>query len=373
MLNYEFPPIGGGGGRAHLNLLKEYSKTDDVEVDVLTSRPTPGFDVEQFSDNILIYKVGIHKKHLHYWQKTEVVEWLFKAYSRYKKLLNNSRYDVVHAFFGIPTGWLCYKSRKKLPYIISLRGSDVPGQNKRLGLDYKLLSPIFKKIWKNASALIACSNGLKERALRFFPVVNIDVIANGVDTEKFKPAENKKSRKLNLITVGRLSETKRVGTLIDAVDIIKNKGIDVSLVIVGDGRLRSSLDQQILNKKLSDNVKITGFVKSEEMPRYYNSSDLYLSATMQEGMSNAMLEAMASSLPIITTKCEGVEELIDDNGIVVEPGSKAIAEATNQVAQDEQRYETMCIAARNKAEQFSWRAAAEQYIKCYHNIVAGKG
>jgi hypothetical protein len=64
MLNYEFPPIGGGAGKAHLCLLKEFSGRQDLEIHVLTSAPRPGFTVEEFSDNIRIYKVGLHKRDL---------------------------------------------------------------------------------------------------------------------------------------------------------------------------------------------------------------------------------------------------------------------------------------------------------------------
>ena len=64
MLNYEFPPIGGGAANAHLNILKEYSKMPDIKVDVLTSMPKPGFAVENLSENITVFKVGVHKKQL---------------------------------------------------------------------------------------------------------------------------------------------------------------------------------------------------------------------------------------------------------------------------------------------------------------------
>ena len=87
MLNYEFPPIGGGGGNAHLNLLKEYANLDNLHVDVLTSAAEPGFFKEKFAPNINIFKVGIHKKSLHHWRKIEVIEWLFKANRHYKKMV----------------------------------------------------------------------------------------------------------------------------------------------------------------------------------------------------------------------------------------------------------------------------------------------
>ena len=76
MLNYEFPPIGGGAGQAHLCLLKEYTDYDNLTIDVLTSAPKPSSIKEKFSENVTIYKVGIHKKNLHFWRKIEVIEWL---------------------------------------------------------------------------------------------------------------------------------------------------------------------------------------------------------------------------------------------------------------------------------------------------------
>ena len=147
MLNYEFPPIGGGAGQAHLAILKQYAGKSDLQVDVLASAPKPGFAVQKLSDNVTIYTVGVHKKNLHYWRKIEVVEWVARATPPYRRLLKENRYDLVHAFFGLPTGWLCYRTANRLPYIISLRGSDVPGGHARLQLEYKLLGPLLKRIW----------------------------------------------------------------------------------------------------------------------------------------------------------------------------------------------------------------------------------
>ncbi|MHC4740086.1 MAG: glycosyltransferase family 4 protein, partial [Planctomycetota bacterium] len=74
MLNYEFPPVGGGAGQAHHSLLKQYAKIHNLKIELLTSAPKPGFFEEQFSANITIYKVGVHKKSLHHWRKIEVIE-----------------------------------------------------------------------------------------------------------------------------------------------------------------------------------------------------------------------------------------------------------------------------------------------------------
>jgi L-malate glycosyltransferase len=376
MLNYEFPPIGGGAGKAHLAILKQYAGKSDLQVDVLASAPKPGFSVQKLSENVTLYTVGVHKKNLHYWRKIEVVEWVARATPPYRRLLKENRYDLVHAFFGLPTGWLCYRTANRLPYIISLRGSDVPGGHARLQLEYKLLGPLLKRIWTDASALVACSDGLKSRALRFLPSANIDVIPNGIDLDKFHPAPGRGlSGELKLLTVGRLSVTKRCEMLVEAVEILSRQGKNVRLTISGGGGLLDELKNLIEQKKLTAIINLTGRIESEKMPDVYGAHDMFVSASMQEGMSNAMLEAIASGLPIITTRCEGVDELILDNGngIVVEKDSaEALAEAINNLAENKQAYGAMCALARRRAENFGWDKVADGYIKLYQQVLGKK-
>jgi glycosyltransferase involved in cell wall biosynthesis len=371
MLNYEFPPIGGGAAKANLCLLQQYTSRDDLQIDVLTSAPKPGFVSEKFSDNINIHKVGIHKKDLHFWRRIEVIEWLFKAGFYYRRLLREKDYDLAHAFFGFPTGWLCYRNAGKLPYIISLRGSDVPGQHARLQLDYKILAPVFGAIWKKASVLVACSEGLKERALLFMPSVSIDVIPNGVELDRFFPAEtSEKSKVLRLLTVGRLSVTKRIEMLIDAVDILHRTACKLHMTIVGGGQMERQLRKIVTERDLSDVIKITGRIDSKKMPDLYRQNDIFISASMQEGMSNAMLEAMASGLPIVTTRCEGLAELIDGNGLIIERDNiEDIAKAVKRLADNPELYKQMSIAARKQAEKFDWANIASSYIEQYRKII----
>jgi glycosyltransferase involved in cell wall biosynthesis len=87
-------------------------------------------------------------------------------------------------------------------------------------------------------------------------------------------------------------------------------------------------------------------------------------------MSNAMLEAMASGLPIITTRCEGVDELIADNGIIVErANADEIAGAVRSLADNRQGRRKMAVAARSRAEQFTWSSAASQHLELYDKLL----
>jgi glycosyltransferase involved in cell wall biosynthesis len=376
MLNYEFPPLGGGGGQAHLALLHQYAGQRDLQVDVLTSAPDPGFSEEQFAANITIRRVGIHKNDLHLWRRREVLEWLFKARSHYRRLLGQASYDLVHAFFGFPTGWLCYRTARRLPYIISLRGSDVPGANARLKLDYRLLGPlVFKPIWRKAAALVACSAGLQARAVQFLPSAQIEVIPNGVDLEKFHPPGVRSPRKepdapmLRLVTVGRLSATKRLPLLVETMEWLGRRGGRVHLTIVGGGALEAELGRRLQEKNLRGTVTLAGRHDAGRMPEIYREHDVFVSASMQEGMSNAMLEAMASGLPIVTTRCEGVDELIADNGIIVDdPQPAALAAALEKLAGSPKTLKTMSTAARQQAARFSWGAVAQAYLRLYAKV-----
>jgi glycosyltransferase involved in cell wall biosynthesis len=374
MLNYEFPPIGGGAGKAHLAILRQFAGQKELSVDVLTSAPSPGFSKYNLSDNVTIYTVGVHKKNLHFWRKIEVVEWVAKAGRHYKRLIKENNYDLVHAFFGLPTGWLCYKTADRLPYIISLRGSDVPGGHSRLQFEYKLLGPLLKRIWAKSVELVACSEGLKKRSLRFLSSVNIDVIPNGVDLNRFTPGAGRKiNDEMKLLTVGRLSVTKRFDMLIEAVRILHDKGKSVRLTLAGGGGLFEELKKFVEKKNLNGIINLTGRIETEKMPDIYRQHDIFVTATMQEGMSNAMLEAMASGLPIITTRCEGVEELISDNGVVVDDSSaEALAGAISKLYENKQGYKAMSIATRRQAEGFGWDKVAEQYRQLYKKVCEQK-
>jgi glycosyltransferase involved in cell wall biosynthesis len=229
---------------------------------------------------------------------------------------------------------------------------------------------VFKAIWKKAAALVTPSEGLKNRALKFLPSVTIDVIPNGVELERFSPAEiAREPQTLRLLTVGRLSVTKRVEILIDAVEILHSEGCEVRFKIVGGGQMLQKLKQIVSGKNLADIVELTGRIDADDMPQVYQQNNIFISASMQEGMSNAMLEATASGLPIVTTRCEGVGELIADNGIIVNNAdAREIADAVRKL-DDRQLYKKMAIAAKTQAQKFTWNKVASQYIDLYHKIL----
>src|SRR3990172_543670 len=187
LLNYEYPPLGGGGANATFYLLKEFAGLD-VDIDLVTTSAAAEFELDRLSDRVFIHKLPIKKASPHYWTQKEVAATFLASLRYANRLVEAKEFDLCHAFFTIPGGAIAYRLRRRLPYIVSLRGSDVPGFNPRFSRQYLFLQPVIRRIWAAASLVVANSSGLKELALKTKPDQSIEVIANGVDGEEFSPA-----------------------------------------------------------------------------------------------------------------------------------------------------------------------------------------
>ncbi len=353
MLNYEFPPLGGGAANANYYLLKEFADTD-IEIDLVTSSPDK-YEEEEFAENIKIYKLDIGKNDIHYWKQSEILKYSWKAYWFSKGLMQEKEYDLVHAWFGIPCGFIA--KRLGLPYITALRGSDVPGYNSRFSFQYVFLKPIIRSIWRNSEKVIANSNDLKDLAKKTAPYQPIEVIHNGIDLEEFKPKEIYGDG--NILCVSRLIERKGIQYLIEALQEFDNE-----LVIVGNGNLMDELKNLAKELGVNKRVKFTGEVEHEKIVEYYHDADIFVLPSLNEGMSNTILEAMACGLPIITTDTGGTRLLVKDNGFLVPmKNSNAIADAIKKY--DNKLLKMHGKRSREIVEKMGWNKIAGEYFKTY--------
>ncbi|MDD3086703.1 MAG: glycosyltransferase family 4 protein [Patescibacteria group bacterium] len=361
-LNYEFPPLGGGAGNATKYLFSEFTKQEDLEIDLITSS-TDKFKIEKFAKNIRVHYLDIGKKgNIHYQSNSDLLKYSWNAYFYGKGLIKKKKFDLIHAFFGIPCGYIAMKLR--LPYIVSLRGSDVPFYNPRFAkLDKLVFYRLSRQIWRRARAVIANSEDLKRLAVKTF-AGEIDVIPNGVDTSEFKPAKSKKTtRKIRLISTGRLIARKGYQYLIPAIKGLKN----VELTLVGGGDLRSELDE--LARKNQAKVNFAGEVKHEEIVKYLQNSDIFVLPSLNEGMSNSILEAMACGLPIITTNTGGSKELIDGNGFVIKKKSIAsIKKTLERYLKSRDLIRKHGEKSREIALGMSWENVSYKYKKIYDQL-----
>ena len=371
MLNYEFPPMGGGAGNATYNIARELVEMGH-KVDVLTSKLNKQKN-EEVIDGVRVYRVFSWRNSIHDCGFKGAYTYLFFAIFVLRKLCRINKYDLFHYFFSLPTGLLTLipGKHKKMPYIVSLRGSDVPYydiHNKKVHLLNKLLIPINTNIWKKAKKIVALSNGLKETALRSAPNQRFDVIPNGINTTIFKPTTNKKDNKpvLNLITVSRLINRKGINHILEALAELQNKHI--KLLIVGTGNYENILKKKCSELGLDDAVSFYGYCPREKLADLYNKADVFILPSLAESFGMVFVEAMACELPIIGGRTGGVPELIkNENGILIEPGNiEEIKEAIMKMWDSDTLRLKMGKDNRKKVlEHYSWKSVAGKYLKLY--------
>lgn len=378
-LNYEYPPLGGGAANATAYLLDEFSRMPDVSVELVTSSIDAEYRRESIGENIVIHRLPIGKnaKNLHFQSLKDLIIYSFKAYFFARKLMKREKYDMAQAFFTVPSGAVAWKLRREfgIPYIVSLRGSDVPGYSDRFGFLYPFLRPVARAIWRHATAVVSSSQGLKELALRTSPRQGIGIVPNGVDVKHFVPASEKRvqSARTLRLTLGasRVTDRKGIQYLIEAIDSLKSEYVFL-LTVIGEGNAKAHLERMVRDLGLESRINFVGRIPREETLPYYQEADVFVLPSLNEGMSNAMLEALACGLPIITTRTGGAEELVreGENGFIVKHGdAQDLARALRIVAKDAILRESMGNASRSMAESMSWESVAKQYIELYKNHV----
>lgn len=369
MLNYEFPPIGGGTGISNYQLLKEFLKNTDLEIDLVTSGSN-GFEIEHLSEKIRVFKLGIRKQDLHFWRMSEIVSWTWKAYWFSKKLVFEGRYDVCHCWSGWPAGIIGYLFRKKLPYIIALRGSDVPGYNERIRLlDMLVFRCLSRVIWRNARAVTALSDNLRKLAYRTFDEKDIKIIYNGIDTFIFRSVIDAPISDIQIVFVGRLIKRKGVIYLLKAFKEVSDVYNNCRLTIVGEGPERSRLENYCRQAGLDSKVNFVGAVPHEEISDVYQKASIFVLPSLAESLGNVVQEAIASGLPVITTNT-GAAELLDGNGFIVQKGDYLqIKKAMMEYIGNPELIRSHGRRSREIADKMSWDDAAKAYLEIYDGMI----
>ncbi|MFZ1719961.1 MAG: glycosyltransferase [Candidatus Moraniibacteriota bacterium] len=375
-LNYEYPPLGGGAGNATQYLLREYAGMQDLEVHLVTSSVDESVHIISVAPNVTVHSVPVGKngQNLHFQSAKDLLLYSWRGFWYANGLLQKERFDVIHAFFSVPCGFMAWRLSKwyGIPYIVSLRGADVPGYSERFTGLYLFLRPIIRNIWRHATRVIANSSGLRLLALQTNTGQRIDMIPNGIDTTEFKPdATREVDGIFRILCVSRITPRKGIRYLIEGFDLLKKRDPSkMELWIIGEGDELPELRKLVSSLGLQKSVKFFGRVAHEKLSVFYGLADVFVLPSLNEGMSNTMLEALASGLPIIATVTGGTEELVTDgeNGLYIEKESPTnIALKLEIILMDEGLRKKMGEASRVRAEQMSWESVAKQYVEVYRH------
>jgi glycosyltransferase involved in cell wall biosynthesis len=409
LINYEYPPLGGGAGTATAALAREFA-TLGADVRILTSA-FGDLPARESTHGFTIIRIPAGRRRADRCTVPEMILFMLSAAFHVLRITHGWRPDATLAFFGIPGGPVAYWLRlcRRIPYLVSLRGGDVPGhQAAQLARHHRLTRPLIRLVWRAAAAVVANSEGLRREALATAPTLTIPVIPNGVDTTQFQPppggpgsvpatplaggpgsvpaaplagapgsvpaaplagapgsAPAASPPTLRLLFVGRLSPEKSLPVVLAALATLP-KSVSWSFTIAGDGPQRPHLETEAARLGLTPRVQFTGWVARDRLLPHYQAADLFVFASTDEGMPNTVLEAMACGLPVIATRIAGCEDLVEEGatGLLVPPGNpEALAQAIALLAADPARRTAMAAAARSRAAtRFDWRHSAKSYL-----------
>ena len=363
ILNSEYPPIGGGAGNASAHIAAQLEKMGHV-VTVVTAQfgALPG---QEKQGGVIVHRVPALRRRQDRSTPVEQIAFILSASLRTIRLVSHSKPDVTLAFFGVPSGavaWLL-KTFYKIPYIISLRGGDVPGfRPYDFRLYHRLIAPFLRKIWQNAVAVVANSNGLRQLANAFDPRFEIPIIPNGVDLEAYTLAERDWSFP-RLLSVGRVVHQKGLDLAMRALGGLKHLGWE--WYIAGDGPQLQGLQALAKELDIGDRIHFLGWQSGGQLIESYQRANIFLFPSRHEGMPNAMLEAMASGLPVVASCIAGSEELVLDGKtgyLFPSEDIESLQAALEKIVSDPGLRQRMGSASRLHAEtNYSWASTAQQY------------
>jgi len=369
-VNYELPPIGGGGGRATWQIARRLVETGHV-VRVLTSL-FGDLPPEEMRDGVKIRRIRVLRRRPDGTSTRELLSFMMKSLAPATRWAEESRPDVVCAFFAIPGGPAAWRLRRRLnvPYVLALRGSDVPrpelARHQRL---HFFTRPFIRRLLHDAAGATAVSDGLRDAAMRLEAGVPIEVIPNGVDTAFFTPSEDVESREVapELLYVGRLREFKGVQHLIGALPAISQElGRAVRLTIVGDGPYLRNLKALVERQRaagVNSDVRFMGWMEQAELRGLYQRASAVVLPSLVEGHPNVLLEGMACGLPCVASDVPGTREVVtSETGFLVRPESAdAIRRAVVKLFVNPGVWRRMSRAARGRALEFGWLGVAKRY------------
>jgi glycosyltransferase involved in cell wall biosynthesis len=223
-----------------------------------------------------------------------------------------------------------------------------------------------RRVWREADAVVAVSEGLRELAIGTCPDLCVQVIPNAADTVRFTPGAPVEP--YTVLFVGRLIPRKRVEDLLSAFRDVLARIPSARLVIVGEGPEAARLESVARSTSLGEAVHFAGHVPRETLPELYRRASVFVLPSEREGMPNAQLEAMASGLPLVTTA--SARNLLDGNGVAIRPGHPSeIAESLIRYGLDNELRRAHGRRSRELAEGTSWSTVAEWYLGIYRSLV----
>jgi glycosyltransferase involved in cell wall biosynthesis len=243
------------------------------------------------------------------------------------------------------------------------------------------------RMLERANKIIAVSHFTKRELQNYYniPENKIRVIHNGVDINKFKPANDKRKVKeelsfkpddLTILSVGRLYARKGLFTLIECMPQVVKRFRNAKFVISGKGQSDEMRKLIAHAEKLGvkDNIIFTGYYPDKKLPKLYQAADVFAFSTFYEHHPFAILEALSTGLPVVTTNVGGIPETIESgkNGFLCEPFKpQQLSDKILYLLEHPAEASEMGLQARKTIEErFDWRIVVKDVLKVYDEALS---
>lgn len=316
LINYEFPPLGGGGGVACYILARELAKKHRVDYITTSFEGLPKFEVV---DGINVYRVPvIGRKELSTSTLLSMLTFFPSSLLMGINLCKSIQYDVINAYFAIPSGptGIVLSEIFDIPSVVSVLGGDIYDPSKKISPHRNLLlRTIIKWILDRSDEIVAESNNIKSNTIKYYhPNKDITVIPLGFVAPDFKKATREDMDLLNkdiiLISVGRLVKRKGYEWALKATSELNDPR--VTYLIIGDGPEKENLKSLAKRLGVENSVRFLGYVSEDKKFQYLSVSDLYILSSLHEGFGVCLLEAMHCGLPIVSTDNGGHTDFLNE-------------------------------------------------------------
>jgi glycosyltransferase involved in cell wall biosynthesis len=363
VLCYEYPPVGGGGGRVAAQVAAGLVRRGhEVKVHTAGLRHLPAREVR---DGVEILRAESFRRSEDTCSVPEMALYILTNVLPALRLARRWKPDVIHVHFAVPSGVvaLALHSVTGLPYVLTAHLGDVPGgvPEQTAGL-FKLVGPFARLIWKRAAGLTTVSRHVARLAQAAYGV-DAQVILNGVPARQPAAAERHVPRRLLL--VGRLSVQKNPLLAVRALALVKDLAWE--LEVIGDGPLAAELRAETERLGLANRVIFQGWMDGAAVAGRMAASDLLLMTSLHEGLPMVAVEALQHGLAIVGSDIGGMHDVIEDgrNGFLCPLTPEAFAEKLRFLLADDARF----LSTRRASLEMAINFDLEKSLDAYENAL----
>ncbi|MEA3365455.1 MAG: glycosyltransferase family 4 protein [Candidatus Hydrogenedentes bacterium] len=366
VLNYEYPPIGGGAAPICRDLCELFARRGH-EVDVVTMA-FGDLPRHETRNGVAITRSWALRKKQGTCETHEMVSYVLSALPGIIKRLRRGGYDIIHGHFIVPTGLLAMVSTRfaRVPYVLTAHGSDVPGHNPdRFTFEHRFLPPLLRGIMRRAAATTIPSEYLASLVRQQLGDVELHHIPNGIGTERFIPGH----KEHRLLMCGRFLPLKGFQHVLQALEGVKT---DYEVHLLGDGPARKELET--LATRVSAPVTFHGWVSHDSpmLKELFETSSIFCLPSARENASVALLEAMLAGMAVVTSDAAGCPETIGNAGVVVPVGDVAeLRKTLNRLMNDDEACADLGRKARQRVEDvFDLEKIGDRYLELFEKVIA---